>query len=280
MQQQTTTMLDAALSYLDRGWSVFPCDKDKKSLVSWKDYQGRHPLKEQVEQWWMRWPDAGIGLALGEVSGVIRIDADGAGAVEELERRGGLPPTMEFTTPSGGRGWLLKHVGGFTTDVLWTGTGKPTHKLILATNYEPNVRGMDPAIWSRIKKAPFNVQFSGDRKDPFLEQKLAEEAPGILRWMVDGCLLWQTEGLGEAKAVTEATAAYAQEQNTVLQFIEERCELEVGHKESKSAVTGAYKVWCGLRGVAPVSDKAFGTAIQMLKVTKDTRSYIGLKLLS
>ena len=34
------------------------------------------------------------------------------------------------------------------------------------------------------------------------------EAPAILRWMIDGCLDWQENGIIRPTAVTEATSAY------------------------------------------------------------------------
>ncbi len=68
MAMQIAMMLEAALGYLERGWSVFPVTVTrneegkwgKKPLVLWKDFQKQIPLQEQVEQWWIRWPDASI----------------------------------------------------------------------------------------------------------------------------------------------------------------------------------------------------------------------------
>lgn len=115
-----TSMLDAALGYLSRGWSVIPL-QGKIPRVHWADYKTRKPTEQEVRAWWSQWPEAGVGAALGRVSGIVRVDADGGGASVELERLGGLPPTMEFATPSGGRGWLLQYVEGVATEILWKG---------------------------------------------------------------------------------------------------------------------------------------------------------------
>lgn len=112
-------MLQAALRYLERGWSVFPV-KDKKPLIRWKEAgcQERLPSPEQVTQWWTDFHDAGIALALGKVSGVVRIDAEGP---VPWDKYGQLPETAEFITPSGGKGWLYSYMDGANTAVLWKG---------------------------------------------------------------------------------------------------------------------------------------------------------------
>ena len=106
-----------AKDYIARGWTVIPLE-GKKSLVQWKD-------AENCEDWWRQWPDAGVGLVLGERSGVVRVDADGEEAAQKLtEMFGKLPVTMSFRTPSGGYGWLLEWHHLLVTTVLWRGPGE------------------------------------------------------------------------------------------------------------------------------------------------------------
>lgn len=114
-------MLDAALSYLSRGWSVLPLRGKRAPLVPWRPYAERLPTRDEVISWWTEHPDAWVGVALGPVSNLVRIDVDGAEAMSHV---GELPPTAEFTTPSGGRGWLYKCPPGLLkSSVQWTGTG-------------------------------------------------------------------------------------------------------------------------------------------------------------
>lgn len=116
-------MLDAALQYLSRGWSVVPLQSKKVPLVEWGKFASERASEAEVREWWTRWPDAWIGLALGPVSDLVRIDADGAGAVQQLQQLGELPPTAEFVTPSGGRGWLYQCPPGLVKScVPWTGS--------------------------------------------------------------------------------------------------------------------------------------------------------------
>ncbi|MCZ6625864.1 MAG: phage/plasmid primase, P4 family, partial [Deltaproteobacteria bacterium] len=72
----------------------------------------------------------------------------------------------------------------------------PTHKIFMAVNHKPVIRGTDSAIWRRIRLVPFTVTFPEDEQDKKLPEKLKAELPGIFNWTVQGCLAWQREGLG------------------------------------------------------------------------------------
>ena len=99
----------------------------------------------------------------------------------------------------------------------------PTHKVVLACNHRPTVRGTDHAIWRRLKLVPFNVVIPPKERDKQLPAKLREELPGILAWAVRGCLDWQQHGLGEPKAIIDATADYQTTEDMLLNFIDECC---------------------------------------------------------
>jgi len=90
---------------------------------------------------------------------------------------------------------------------------RPQFKLWLAVNNRPEVRGTDHAIWRRVRLIPFEVVIPDDDQDKELPAKLRAEAPGILRWAVEGCLAWQKEKLNPPKAITSATTEYRSEQN-------------------------------------------------------------------
>ena len=52
---------------------------------------------------------------------------------------------------------------------------------------------------------------------------LRQEPPGILNWAIEGCLLWQTEGLEAPESVATSITAYRSEMDTVAGFIEDEC---------------------------------------------------------
>jgi putative DNA primase/helicase len=69
-------------------------------------------------------------------------------------------------------------------------------------------RGTDLAVWRRIRLVPFGVSIPDDEQDRKLGEKLRDGLPGILKWALEGCLAWQSSGLGQPDEVREATAAY------------------------------------------------------------------------
>jgi putative DNA primase/helicase len=136
---------------------------------------------------------------------------------------------------------------------------EPTHKLWLAANHKPVVRGTDHAIWRRIKLIPFNITFVDDpnprdeyqrKKDHMISEQLRAELPGILRWAVEGCREWDTNRLSkEPKVVTEAVDKYRKEMNSIGQFIEETCYIPKESKDTiktqSSRLHQAYLRWSG-----------------------------------
>lgn len=72
---------------------------------------------------------------------------------------------------------------------------RPTWTIVLRTNRLPQMDTNDNAIWRRVQVIPFNVQIPPDRQDKYLRSKLRAEFPGILAWLVKGCLAWQDGGL-------------------------------------------------------------------------------------
>ncbi len=134
----------------------------------------------------------------------------------------------------------------------------PTHKPLLVANHRPEVRGTDHAIWRRIKLVPFDVTIPDEEKDPRLPEKLKAELPGILRWAVKGCLLWQEEGLGEPEEVRAATQGYRAEQDVLGRFIEDRCVLHERATASATDLYEAYQEWCAENGEKEESQNKFG----------------------
>lgn len=135
---------------------------------------------------------------------------------------------------------------------------RPSFKIWLATNHKPIIRGDDAAIWRRIKLIPFTVTLAPEKQDKDLPAKLLAEAPGILNWMIAGCLEWQRVGLQEPEQVLAATADYRIEMDTVSQFISDECELGPTFSEAASELYRRYQTWCEASGVRYMSKNRFG----------------------
>jgi putative DNA primase/helicase len=136
----------------------------------------------------------------------------------------------------------------------------PTHKVWLATNHKPAIRGTDPAIWSRLKLVPFEVSFEG-REDKTLKQALLRELPGILAWAVEGCRLWQKEGLSFPESVVNATSEYRRDSDQVRRFTEECCTVGQFAQVKARTLYGAYRKWAEQTGEEILSETAFGIRI-------------------
>lgn len=137
-EERERSMLEEAVTYLRAGLPIFPIcsplmpphqhrDPDtrkmydcntartlgKTPLVRWRGYQKQLPEEDDVRFWWSKWPQANIGLATGELSGILVLDADGTEARKEVMRRGGLESTPTvWTGKIGGAHFHLKYPGG------------------------------------------------------------------------------------------------------------------------------------------------------------------------
>jgi P4 family phage/plasmid primase-like protien len=141
-------------------------------------------------------------------------------------------------------------------------TFPPTHKIWMATNHKPIVRGTDRGIWRRLKLIPFTVTIPDSEQDKHLQDKLLVELPGILNWAVKGCLLWQKNGLWAPKEVMAATEGYRTENDVLQMFIDDRCVVNPLAKTKSSDLYGGYIDWSKANGEREVPQRQFCNAMQ------------------
>ncbi len=128
----------------------------------------------------------------------------------------------------------------------------PTHKLILMTNTQPEAPASDTAFWYRVALIPFDISFvNRDPQEPYerravldLDRCIIAEAPGILAWLVRGCLEWQRDGLSPPREVTDATAKYRLDEDLVADYIYECCDIgDPNAEEAATALYGRFSEW-------------------------------------
>lgn len=118
----------------------------------------------------------------------------------------------------------------------------PQFKLIVASNHKPRIRSGDDAWRRRLQLAPFERK--PDTPDPTLKDRLKEEYPAILGWMMQGTEWWLREGLAPPAVVTEATAAYFDEEDLFgIWFREHGIEDKAAVTERKPLYQ-SYEAWC------------------------------------
>ena len=134
----------------------------------------------------------------------------------------------------------------------------PQFKVFLAVNHKPVIRDDTNSIWRRIKLIPFMNTFTEQERDKHYSAKiLASEMPGILAWAVQGCLLWQQEGLTMPDDVTQATQAYKAEMDSFALFFDECCvEKEEAHVSNKM-LRAKYDEWCKENGEYALTQRPF-----------------------
>jgi putative DNA primase/helicase len=144
----------------------------------------------------------------------------------------------------------------------------PTHKLILATNHKPQIRGTDHAIWRRILLVPFKTRFwnpdQGEtgpaelQRDNTFPKRLESERAGILAWCVQGCLEWQQDGLGYPEEIRAATEAYRTEEDIIGTFLADCCIVERTATIRSKDLFAGYQKWAENAGERPIGTRRFG----------------------
>jgi putative DNA primase/helicase len=114
----------------------------------------------------------------------------------------------------------------------------PLFKLLITGNHKPSLRSIDEAIRRRLHLIPWLVVIPKEERDKKLNDKLQSEWPGILAWMIEGCLQWQEIGLAPPKAVTNATDAYLEAEDALATWIDEYCIRDANAREKTTTLCG------------------------------------------
>lgn len=161
---------------------------------------------------------------------------------------------------------------------------EPTHKVWVRGNHKPIVHDTDNGFWRRMHLIPFLRTFSKEEQNPYLQEQLMEELPGILRWAVDGARAWYAEGrLMQAKAVAAATAEYRTDSDLIERWMTENFRRSPDATVDAAKAYDDYCKWAESENLRPMSRPALtnrladkGISTRKLKVG---RLYVGIELL-
>jgi putative DNA primase/helicase len=159
---------------------------------------------------------------------------------------------------------------------------KPAFKLFIAGNHKPSLRSVDEAIRRRFHMIPFAVTIPPEERDGELTEKLRSEWPGILQWLIDGCLEWQTEGLRAPQAVIDATAAYLEAEDAIASWIDDRCERDPSSWESSASLFASWSVWAERAGEQPGTMRRFAQTLEsrgfQSQRKMNGRGFVGIRI--
>ena len=131
----------------------------------------------------------------------------------------------------------------------------PRFKIGLVGNHAPRLKGRSKAMERRLRITPFKHKPAV--VDLGLKERLRAEAPAILRWMIDGCLMWQRNGLGTCPAIEAETGAYFEQQDTFSRWLSERCTVAGSLSEKPSKLLMDFLAWAKESGEATVTSGEF-----------------------
>jgi len=143
-------------------------------------------------------------------------------------------------------------------------------KIVIATNRVPRFDKKDTAFGNRVRMIPFDVTIPPEEQDKNLIDKLKEQSEGILAWAVEGCLLWQREGLGDIPVKLEAEVEI-RSNNSVEAFVESCCITGENFQAMVSDLHDAYKIYhaeCGYT-TEPLAVNSFGSELSKLGILGD-----------
>jgi putative DNA primase/helicase len=157
----------------------------------------------------------------------------------------------------------------------------PQFKLIIAGNHKPALRTVDEAIRRRLHLVPFSTTIPQEKRDPHLAEELKEEWPGILQWMIDGCLAWQRDGLNPPPAVRDATKEYLEAEDALATWLTNCCTIEPDARESSTVLFGSWCGWAKTAGEPAGSQRSFCQKLEgrfRPHRTNTGRGFLGLKI--
>jgi putative DNA primase/helicase len=213
----------------------------------------------------------GKGVLLGTIASVMRSYAATAALDTFTATRGERHPTdlamldgarlVQTNETEEDRAWAEARIKTLTGGDAVTArfmrqdffTYIPQFKLVISGNHQPALRNVDDAARRRFNVVPF--LHKPPIPDPLLSQKLRDEWPAILRWMIDGGLDWQGSGLVRPQAVLDATEQYFAEQDLFSQWLEEFCEARDGVGEKISELFASWRAFAQARFEEPHNAK-------------------------
>jgi putative DNA primase/helicase len=164
---------------------------------------------------------------------------------------------------------------------------QPQFTLVIAGNTKPEITNVDDAMRRRMHLIPFETK--PVRKDVDLPDKLKEEYPAILAWIIEGAKAWLEQGLNPPSAVVQATEEYLDGEDALARWISERCVAGPDNEMGTNEAFSDFRDWCRDNNEAKGRDwsqrkftaemKVHGYDYTKDRATRTKRVFRGLELL-
>ncbi|MGN1457467.1 MAG: phage/plasmid primase, P4 family [Acutalibacteraceae bacterium] len=123
----------------------------------------------------------------------------------------------------------------------------PSHQVVLYTNHLPKVGANDDGIWRRLKVIPFNAKIQGksDIKN-YADYLYKNAAPAIMKWIIEGAekVSKTDHKVKDPKCVSDAVAAYRDDNDWLGHFIADCCEVDSSYEEKSGEFYQQYRAYC------------------------------------
>lgn len=161
----------------------------------------------------------------------------------------------------------------------------PKFKLAIFANNRPSFGKVDEATRRRLRLLTFGHTVTDrDRAaNPGFDAQIRGEWPGVLRWMINGCLDWQREGLNAPQAVLDDSSDYLANQNNIAAWIADSCVEDVAATTALKDLFESWTAWCDANGERPGSSRGLADLLveQGFPRTRKhggTRAHAGIRL--
>ena len=195
--------------------------------------------------------------------------------------RNGASPQLELANLMGARlalGSENAKGGAFNEDLLKKITGgdrlkgrflysnpveaAASYHVHLVGNHMPVISGTDDGIWRRFVLIPWPISIPPEQRDLLLRERIAKEKPGLLNWLLQGCIDWNKDGLQMPEFCRAITNDFRQESDELADFITEKLSKDPERYCLKGEVYTAYKRWAEEGGLRRMTKRQLSTALQ------------------
>lgn len=142
---------------------------------------------------------------------------------------------------------------------------RPFARLVFSCNELPkNYVDRTEGFYRRLIIVPFNRQIDKNKIDKALKYKFQREKEGILNWALEGLrrLYENNFEFSENELTDEVKKEYKRENNNVISFVEECCEIDSLFSCSRIEIYESYKEFCGEAGLKALSQIKFNKELE------------------